>query len=498
MVQIGKSKVFDSISSKDLIDATYRAVENFQVRAFFEAKDEILKRGKLSENEFLDILNAMVDAETERKLILQKLESKKPLFLEEIAKIIPEFPPEKVFRAVIYLKEQGFVEEVVEIQTKKVKKTIKGEVKEVEEKTYFYRYQSKKKTNDFKEHYFEPVSIIFKNEVCCSCGWCSSVCPLGAIKMTANSLEIDDKVCISCGLCFSVCPRSFSIEQGYKAIKKLDKTLTYNEKIGFYKNIFSGSTKKDEIKSVRQNGGIVTALFEYLLENKLVDAVVAVQHSKDLWKPEPIIIESIKNLYKTGGTKYANSPSLSIIDKTKKYNNIAIVGVPCMMKALEKGNLFPNGLSFFKNIKYKIGLFCMESFSYDNLVRMVKEQFKKDIHDIKKMNIEKGNFTITLISGGELGLPMKDLQAYPRHSCHFCDDLTSNCADISVGSIGSPPGWSSIIIRSNQGQEILDGAVEAGLIESKNMKDVEGGQSMIERIGGIKKNNCKPINLIKK
>jgi coenzyme F420 hydrogenase subunit beta len=498
MVQIGKNNVFENISSIDLIEATYKALENFQVRAFFEAKDEILKCGKLNENEFSTILNGMIDAETERKLILKKLEGKKPMFLEEIAKIIPEFPPEKVIRDVVYLKEQGYIEEDNEVQTKKVKKTVKGVVKEVEINIYSYRYHPKSLTDDFKEHYFEPVSIIFENEVCCVCGWCSSICPLAAIKITADSLEIDENVCISCGLCFSVCPRSFSIEQGYNSIKKLDKSLIYNEKIGFYRNLYSGTTTKEEIKSVRQNGGIVTSLLEYLLENKLVDAIVAVQHSKDLWRPEPIIVENIKDLYKTGGTKYANSPSLSIIDKTKKYNKIAVVGVPCMMKALEKGSLFPNGLPFFKNIKYKIGLFCMESFSYDNIVKLVKEQFKKDINDIKKMNIEKGNFIITLVSGEEMSLPMKELQAYARHNCHYCDDLTSNFADISVGSIGSPNGWSSIIIRSSQGEEIFNGAVESGLLESKAMKEVEAGQSTIEKIGGIKKNKCEPIILIKK
>jgi coenzyme F420 hydrogenase subunit beta len=495
MGQIGKDNAFGNISSKDLIEATYKAVENFQVRAFFEAKDEILKCGRLNENEFYEILYGMIDAETERKLILKKLKGKKPLFLEEIAMFIPEFTPEKVFRDVIYLKEQGFVEEIIEEQTKKIKKTVKGVVKEVEEKKLFYRYQVKKIANNFKEHYFEPVSIIFENEICCACGWCSSICPLAAIKITADYLEIDDKICISCGLCFSVCPRSFSIDQGYNAIKQLDKSLIYNERIGFYKNLYSGTTTKEEIKSIRQNGGIVTSLLEYLLENKLVDAIVAVQHSQDLWRPEPVIVENVKDLYKTGGTKYANSPSLSIIDKTRRYNNIAIVGVPCMMKALEKGSLFPNGLPFFRNIKYKIGLFCMESFSYDNIVKLVKEQFKKDIHDLTKMNIEKGNFIITLTTGEEMSLPMKEIQSYARHNCHFCDDLTSDYADISVGSIGSPTGWSSIIIRSNQGEKIFNGAVENGLIESKSMKEVEAGQSTIEKLSGTKKSKCKPFDL---
>ena len=48
MVQITNNLSFNGISPKNLMDATYKAVENFQVRAFFEAKNDILNVGKLS------------------------------------------------------------------------------------------------------------------------------------------------------------------------------------------------------------------------------------------------------------------------------------------------------------------------------------------------------------------------------------------------------------------------------------------------------------------
>ena len=115
MVQIANNKSFQNISPDDLMEATYQASANFQIRAFFEAKDEILKAGKFTEDEFYEILDAMIDAETERKLVLEKLIDKKPLFLEEIAKEIKDFPSENVIRDVIYLKEQGYVQEYVEI-----------------------------------------------------------------------------------------------------------------------------------------------------------------------------------------------------------------------------------------------------------------------------------------------------------------------------------------------------------------------------------------------
>lgn len=497
MVQISNNLSFNGISPQNLMDATYKAVENFQIRAFFEAKDEILETGKYSEEEFYEFLDAMIDAETERKLVLESLKGKEPLFLEEIAKIIKDFPPKNVIRDVIYLKEQGYIEEHIEIKTKTVIKKIKGEEKEVEEKEYFYRYQVKDLPDGFIERFFEPVSIVFDSEVCCQCGWCSSICPVNAITVTADTLEIDDATCMKCGLCYSVCPRSYSIEQAGKSISKIEKSLKFSENINGYVNAYSASTTKDDIKKVRQDGGIVTSLLEYLLENKLVDAIVAVKHSEELWKPEPVIIEDVKDLYKTSGTKYANASTLSIIDGTKKFDNIAVVGVPCMMNALEKGSLFPSGLSFFKNIKYRIGLFCMESFPYEGVLSLIKEQFETDFQKVTKMDISGGKFIIYLDSGEDLNVPLNDVKSYARHNCHYCEDLTADYADISVGSIGSPSGWSSVITRNKKGEKIYKEAVKAGLIESKSLKDVKPGQPLLERIAGIKRKNCKPIILQK-
>ena len=169
-----------------------------------------------------------------------------------------------------------------------------------------------------------------------------------------------------------------------------------------------------------------------------------------------------------------------------------------MIKAIEKASLFPSGLPFFNNIKYKIGLFCMESFSYDNIINLVKDKFDKDINDLIKMNIDKGKFIINLKSGEELDIPLSEIQSYARETCHYCEDLTSDYADISVGSIGSQAGWSSVITRTKEGEEIYKGAIKDGLIESKSLKEVKPGQFLVEKIGGIKRNKCKPVELKRK
>jgi len=172
-----------------------------------------------------------------------------------------------------------------------------------------------------------------------------------------------------------------------------------------------------------------------------------------------------------------------------------VIFTPVMINAIEKSNLFPSGLPFFNNIKYMIGLFCMEAFPYEGVLKLIKEQFDKDFRKVSKMDISGGKFIIYLDSGEDLRVPLNDVKFYARNNCHYCEDLTSDYADVSVGSIGSQGGWSSVITRTKKGEEIFQGAIEAGLIESQSLKEVKPGQGLLERIAGTKRKNCKPIEL---
>ena len=59
---------------------------------------------------------------------------------------------------------------------------------------------------------------------------------------------------------------------------------------------------------------------------------------------------------------------------------------------------------------------------------------------------------------------VKDLDVAAERACRFCDDFTSQFADVSVGSVGSKKGYSTVIVRSKAGEKLvknLDAAKEA-------------------------------------
>lgn len=488
-----KVDLIEKVDLKNLMESTYNAIGNFQVRALYEGKDEILKFGRYHEEDLNLILDSLIDAETERNLILKKLVGLPPLTLDEIVENV-DYNKKILIPAIEYLAQQGYLEKLIEIKTeiKKVKNK-EGELIDKEIKIEIVRYQANSIDESFRENYFEPVVLVFDSGFCCNCGFCSSICPVGSIKVTADSLEIDTETCIKCGLCYSVCPRSFPTEHIFKALNKLNSDLKDGAASNYYINAYTASTKSDKIKKVCQDGGIVTTILYYLLKEKEIDAALTVTHSKDIWKPMPIFIQNIDEIYKTAGTKYANSPSLTILNESNNFKKIAVVGTPCMMLAIKKGGLYPFGASFFNNVKYTIGLFCMESFSYENIIKICTKIFKKKIDEVVKMDINAGKFIVKGKNGVESKVPLKEVTSFARDICHYCSDLTSEFADISVGSIGSSAGWSSVITRTKAGDELIKKLINDNLIDVKDLVEVKPGFGLVKKISRIKKSKYKKI-----
>jgi coenzyme F420 hydrogenase subunit beta len=86
-----------------------------------------------------------------------------------------------------------------------------------------------------------------------------------------------------------------------------------------------------------------------------------------------------------------------------------------------------------------------------------------------------------------LRVPLKDINQYVRGSCHRCDDFTAEYADISVGGVGCPEGYSTVIVRTQNGFDILTGASRAGFIELRELKQEDKGFQTILKMSGIKK-----------
>ena len=148
-------------------------------------------------------------------------------------------------------------------------------------------------------------------------------------------------------------------------------------------------------------------------------------------------------------------------------HRIAMVGTPCEIMAASKLQHYTDS-----PIDVKLGLFCMENFSYKYFENLL-EEYDLEMDDIEKFQIDKGFVFLLLKNRQTVKIPLSVAKRIIRKNCNICVELTSETSDISIGSIGSDDGWSTVIVRTQKGEEIVNGAIEQKFIEAKDLTEFQ-------------------------
>lgn len=222
-----------------------------------------------------------------------------------------------------------------------------------------------------------------------------------------------------------------------------------DESLGVYCELFSAKSSIDG-----QDGGIVTALLLSGLKKGVFDAAVVVQRKKG-YTAKATIAENADEVMAARGTTYLKvriMPTLKeLIGQGKK--KIAIVCTPCEVQAARKLQQSLRREASDGEITI-IGLFCLEAFSKEKLKTEIKRLTGADVDKAEKTKIHKGRFIVQL-QGKEHSCKVKDLDKAVEKACTYCSDFSAMLADISVGSVGSQKGYSTVIGRSDVGKKLL-------------------------------------------
>ena len=333
--------------------------------------------------------------------------------------------------------------------------------------------------------YLDLKSEVWDTGRCSGCGACVALCPADALYFDEGEMvaaprsnnyckQVTDNV--NCGACYAVCPR-------------IGKQLA--ETIGNYLELMAARATFDVPR--KQSGGAVTAILANALDEGLIDAIVTITEDRWTLKPSSVIITKTDVLIQQAGSRYSwwvpLLAALKVAVVEHKYKRIAVIGVPCAVQAVARMRESDNDLlkPYGKVIRLVIGLFCTETFDYDALiVGKLKRHYHLEPHDIKKLNV-KGKLEILKQDGSTTIVPLAELETCIRKGCHFCTDLTAILSDISAGAIGSPPGSTTLIIRTPTGKGFVDSAVQNRKLEVTQGIDT----SAIEKLAlkKIKKNS---------
>jgi coenzyme F420 hydrogenase subunit beta len=272
---------------------------------------------------------------------------------------------------------------------------------------------------------------------------------------------------------------------------------------GKYRQIVSARATDRNISVAGQDGGVVTSLLCYALDKGIIDGAVLTRKSNKEWVTGQYVATTRNEIMESAGSIYALSPNIFQLKEAvrqKALGKVAYVGVPCQVDAVRKMQLYPFGArGVAERIALVIGIFCSENFSQESLRAIVEEYCKEPaeevsgkkgdtrIKDVSRMFIEKGWFEIE--AKNNASVPARTASRLAQDGDHVCPDLVAEYADISVGSIGSGPGWNTVFLRTKKGLELFKGASAGGMLETKDIGAENGhpGLKLLEKLSVAKK-----------
>ncbi len=334
--------------------------------------------------------------------------------------------------------------------------------------------------------YEELKKDVIEGGICSGCGACAAFCDRvnltedGSVPASDCNMLMGAVKCNSDGICYDCCPHvSYSVPELEEQVfggRREDETLGH-----YIKAVAVRSKDKDILKNA-QDGGAATSLLLAAVKEGFSDAAVLTSRD-DSWNVDSSSSTDKKEIVGGAGTKYARAPPVLKLGKNLRHTpRLAIVGTGCQIAGTRK--LQKRFLSGIDKVDLTlIGLFCYENFPYTTLKKIIEEKFGLKIENVTKTDITKGKMHVWTKDGKEHEKAVKEFADLAPTSCVICRDFTATFSDLTCGSIGTEAGWTTVIVRSQRGLDLLEKAVEKGYIEVKDKVDLEE----VKKTGGFKK-----------
>jgi coenzyme F420 hydrogenase subunit beta len=310
-----------------------------------------------------------------------------------------------------------------------------------------------------KVWFWDLEKAVIDADRCVQCGVCVAACPTDSIGLGEDDLPQLVKMCTGCSLCWDFCPRGgLQYESTWK--------ITGGESIEGMGRVEESYTArvKQRIDGV-QDGGFVSSLLVSLLEAGEIDgALLARESATERWKGEAFLATTPEEVRACAGSFYNQTLALGHVDfedyELPPNPRIAVVGTPCEIEGIKAMQARPWtwGSSKVEAITLTIALLCTKSFNYEKLMLgEIRDKRRVDLDNVGRVDIIRGKMIVQDLEGATIfEEPIRDFHGAALKGCDECADFMGHAADISVGSVGSADGYSSVLLRSEEGLVAFD------------------------------------------
>ena len=312
----------------------------------------------------------------------------------------------------------------------------------------------------------ELLDHVIRKDLCIGCGACQELCPYfrsyrGKTAMLFPCTKTE-------GRCFTYCPK---VEVDLDALSRIFYGEPYpSDPLGHHLAVVMSRAGRQAGKAAFQSGGTVSALMQFALTKKMIDA--AVLTAGDGIAPLPRVITAPDAVMACASSKYAAAPSLSALNRAVKEggSRLGVVATPCQSLAVaQMRDHFRAEGAQADPVQLVVGLFCTWSLDFRSLEAFLADRL--DVKRITKLDIPPPPAEILEVftEEGKTTFPLGEIRALVPAACSGCIDMTSEFSDLSVGVVEGRTDRNTVIIRTRRGQELIEEAKREGWIDVEDL-----------------------------
>jgi coenzyme F420 hydrogenase subunit beta len=303
-------------------------------------------------------------------------------------------------------------------------------------------------------------------DLCVGCGACVDLCPYFKTYLgkTARLFTCD----LGKGRCYAYCPKA-EVDLGELA-QAFWNSPYEGVPLGRYRRLVASRAGEKAPRGNFQGGGSVSAIIADALAGGSMEA--AVLTGRDGLVAVPMLVTDPNEVVKAAGSKFMAAPTLAALNRAVRdgRKNIGVVGTPCQMTAVAQMRRNPLGLEDFADpVTLAVGLFCTWALDTRKLMPVITECVGDAC--ILAMDVPPPPAEIMVLDTGDgkSEIPLARIRQLVPNGCRICPDMTSEWADISVGQVEGRPGWNTLIIRTEAGEEAVESAIASGFLEVQEL-----------------------------